>query len=43
MDFTPSPRVEELKSRGRHKQIVLPVLITSGSTASHCPTCALPM
>src|SRR6185503_13595508 len=25
------------------KQIVLPVLITSGSTASHCPTRALPM
>src|SRR5213079_1468078 len=25
------------------KQIVLPVLITSGSTASHCPTCAVPM
>ena len=25
------------------KQIVLPVLITSVSTASHCPTCAVPM
>src|SRR5664280_1264010 len=25
------------------KQIVLPVLITSDSTASHCPTCAVPM
>ena len=25
------------------KQIVLPVLITSLSTASHCPTCAVPM
>src|SRR6266404_7985944 len=25
------------------KQIVLPVLITSVSTVSHCPTCAVPM
>ena len=25
------------------KQIVLPVLITSDSTVSYCPTCAVPM
>jgi hypothetical protein len=25
------------------KQIVLPVLITSLSTASHCPICAMPV